>query len=403
MTIYPRPEITKPKKGTILEISMLVNYPLSCLNRDRSGTPKSLNFGGVNRAAISSQCQKRAIREALAERCPSTGLRTRRAPAIIRDLLLDMGVKEDLAKVGMQMVAAKFGYNTEDEELTNQNIAFNDNELTVMAELIKEMFESEGLSASAARKKFLKTEKGKDGKEKKNPKLVPTSDFKTQFKPIKKKAEEAPNTLGLALSGRMDATKTFDNIEGSWSIGFAFGTNPFVITSDFFTALDDLDKENGAAMMGDTDYTSACFYVHVVLDVNQLEDNLAGYEDVQGFIKEFIPVFIETVVTTNPTAKKHSTDSAQRPSAVLVEVKDSVCSYANAFVSPIKSGNLIQTSVERLAEECDSSQAVWGIGCRKRVWLAPAVNDNEKVSLNCAKNVNTLKELLAEFDDIYAL
>ena len=47
----------------LIELHILQSFPVSCLNRDDVGSPKSAVFGGVNRARISSQCLKRAIRE----------------------------------------------------------------------------------------------------------------------------------------------------------------------------------------------------------------------------------------------------------------------------------------------------------------------------------------------------
>ena len=47
----------------LLELHMLQNFAPSNLNRDDSGSPKDCEFGGFRRARISSQCQKRAIRE----------------------------------------------------------------------------------------------------------------------------------------------------------------------------------------------------------------------------------------------------------------------------------------------------------------------------------------------------
>ena len=47
----------------LIELHILQSFPVSCLNRDDVGAPKTAVFGGVNRARISSQCLKRAIRE----------------------------------------------------------------------------------------------------------------------------------------------------------------------------------------------------------------------------------------------------------------------------------------------------------------------------------------------------
>ena len=51
--------------GTRIEFHILQSFPVSCLNRDDVGAPKSAIIGGVERARVSSQCWKRAVRLAL--------------------------------------------------------------------------------------------------------------------------------------------------------------------------------------------------------------------------------------------------------------------------------------------------------------------------------------------------
>ena len=42
-------------KGTHVEFHILQSFPVSCLNRDDVGAPKSAMIGGVSRARVSSQ------------------------------------------------------------------------------------------------------------------------------------------------------------------------------------------------------------------------------------------------------------------------------------------------------------------------------------------------------------
>ncbi|MEI8257443.1 MAG: type I-E CRISPR-associated protein Cas7/Cse4/CasC, partial [Deltaproteobacteria bacterium] len=49
---------------TKIELHILQNFAPSNLNRDDTGAPKDCEFGGHRRARISSQCFKRAMREA---------------------------------------------------------------------------------------------------------------------------------------------------------------------------------------------------------------------------------------------------------------------------------------------------------------------------------------------------
>jgi len=46
----------------LIELHILQSFPVSCLNRDDVGSPKSAVFGGITRAMLSSQSIKRAFR-----------------------------------------------------------------------------------------------------------------------------------------------------------------------------------------------------------------------------------------------------------------------------------------------------------------------------------------------------
>ncbi len=51
-----------------LELHIIQSVPVACLNRDDLNSPKTAVFGGVQRARVSSQSWKRAIREMMAEK-----------------------------------------------------------------------------------------------------------------------------------------------------------------------------------------------------------------------------------------------------------------------------------------------------------------------------------------------
>lgn len=49
-------------KNLYLDLHVLQTVPPSCVNRDDTGSPKTATYGGVNRARVSSQAWKRAMR-----------------------------------------------------------------------------------------------------------------------------------------------------------------------------------------------------------------------------------------------------------------------------------------------------------------------------------------------------
>ena len=52
-------------QNTRIEFHILQSFPVTCLNRDDVGAPKTAVVGGVTRARVSSQCWKRQVRLAM--------------------------------------------------------------------------------------------------------------------------------------------------------------------------------------------------------------------------------------------------------------------------------------------------------------------------------------------------
>ena len=84
-------------KNTIVEFHILQSMPVSCLNRDDVGSPKSAFIGGVNRARVSSQCWKRAVRLALHDLGVKLGFRTKNVMRLVHDACLNIGASEEQA------------------------------------------------------------------------------------------------------------------------------------------------------------------------------------------------------------------------------------------------------------------------------------------------------------------
>lgn len=77
------------KKLPIIEFHILQSFPVSCLNRDDLGSPKSAIIGGVERARVSSQCWKRAVRMALHESGVRLGIRTKK---VKEEMVINKGI-----------------------------------------------------------------------------------------------------------------------------------------------------------------------------------------------------------------------------------------------------------------------------------------------------------------------
>lgn len=86
------------KKYPVIEFHILQSFPVSCLNRDDVGAPKTVVIGGVERLRVSSQCWKRSVRLALHEQGVKLGIRTKKVKANLLAVLQKRDSKTQLLK-----------------------------------------------------------------------------------------------------------------------------------------------------------------------------------------------------------------------------------------------------------------------------------------------------------------
>ena len=97
-----------------LELHILQSFPVACLNRDDLNSPKTAIFGGVQRARVSSQSWKRAIRDywkaddKLSPRF--SGIRTRYIIEPLTDIFKALGNTEENSKLDRRYFLASICY-----------------------------------------------------------------------------------------------------------------------------------------------------------------------------------------------------------------------------------------------------------------------------------------------------
>jgi CRISPR system Cascade subunit CasC len=162
------------------------------------------------------------------------------------------------------------------------------------------------------------------------------------------------------------------NVEAACQVAHAISTNRANIEFDFYTAVDDFQKDDttGADMMGTVAFNSSCFYRYLVLDTAELEKNLGDGPDAREQAKRSVAAFIEAVVHAIPTGKQNSMAAQNKPSLVLIDVREAADprSLANAFVEPVRptaKGDLVTESVRKLAKYAASVDGVYGTKGRK--------------------------------------
>ena len=350
----------------LYEIHMLKNYPPVNLNRDESGAPKSCMFGGTTRGRVSIQCLKRSWRRSplfsQTIGAEHLGIRTRKLPQLVAEKLAEMGVSQEYIDTVFPKISGfgnKDGAENKDGSYTAQIVFYAPEDIQAVAEAIYEKLK-DCLSL-----KEVKALKAKDLQE------------------AVKGAESRPVTLDMALFGRMVTSNAFRDVEAAMQVAHAISTNKMNMESDYFTAMDDLlsgevIEEKGSAMIGDTDYNSACYYIYASLDTDILMKNLKDTPDAEQLVKAAIPALIRTMALTNPSGKQNSFAGNVLPSAILVECKEEKVpvSMVNAFVRPIKPElandyDLVKGSVQALASQVDTIQNSFGLNVKQRLWFCP--------------------------------
>lgn len=234
--------MSNPFARTYVEFHILQSFPVTCLNRDDVGAPKSAIVGGVSRARVSSQCWKRQVRMALHDLGVNLGIRTKRLASLIAENCCAKGASQELAEKCGTVLGAM---------LSKDTLYFiTPAEVSALGDYASER-------AFTFADSLTKTEI-------------------TEVTKRLKKLKTAADGLDIALFGRMAAQTPDLNIQAATSFAHAISTHKVSNEVEFFTALDDLQSEPGSAHMGSLEYNSATYYRYVSVNLGQLWESLGG-------------------------------------------------------------------------------------------------------------------------------
>lgn len=365
----------------LYEIHMLKNYPPANLNRDDAGMPKTCYFGGAQRGRISSQCLKRAWRKSplFGQFLGQMGIRTRRLPELVAEELKKRGITAEIAdtvKKAVSGIANKEGKENKDL-ITSQIVFYDVEDIAAVTDAMEALLKKNGM-------------KGNNIKAKEVLEQIKNADIR-------------PLTLDIALFGRMVTSPAFADVEASVQTAHAISTHSVNPESDYFTAVDDLVSQadeldpaaGGAAMIGEIDYNSCCYYHYIAIDTDVLKQNLVNSPRAQELMDEVLPAFIQIMAYTDPSGKQNSFASHVLPELLCVEVKEKKIpvSYANAYATPVpflSSGKLIENSVKALIEEIDRIDENYGLEVKHRFWFSPRIKDVQPQKCEIAQNMKDL-------------
>lgn len=358
--------MTSPR---FLQIHTLHSYTAALLNRDDSGQAKRLVYGGTSRTRISSQCLKRHWRTAendphalqrltgYVDSFRSRELVTEKVIAPLKGRYPDE-VVEALEPAFQKLV---YGDKADKGKKSRQTLLLGQPELEWLAARAEEIAAgaSDGKAAAKAVEEWAKTK-----------------NFKTM-------AENAalPGGLAAALFGRMVTSDPAANIEAPVHVAHAFTVHAAEAEDDYFTAVDDLKKDDddtGADTIQETEITCGLFYGFVVIDLPGLVANCGGDPDLASHVTHNL---VHLIAEVSPGAKLGSTAPYGRADLMLVEAGDrQPRSLATSYRKAIRHD--VGAALDKMGEKLKAFDEAYATGEeRRQMCVEGQIDGVEKISL----------------------
>jgi CRISPR system Cascade subunit CasC len=322
---------------TFLQLHLLTAYPPSNLNRDDTGRPKTVIFGGEPRLRVSSQSLKRAWRTSpvFAERLGDrVGKRTQRLGEAVFDRLVKGGMPTDQATSTARDIAQVFGKL---EDAKSEDPTY----IKQLAFVSPEEFQR----AFALADRALAGEKIEVKKEA----LLGATD----------------RAADIGMFGRMLADSPAFNREAAVQVAHALTTHRAAVEDDYYVAVDDLKNPSehedvGTSFIGVQEYGAGLFYLYACVDCDLLTHNLAGDA---GLARDALDALVTCAATVSPRGKQASFASRARATFAMAERgPQQPRTLAAAFLKPIAVSRegVAEGSMHALLRFRDNLDAVYG-------------------------------------------
>ncbi len=361
-----------------LQIHTLISYHASLLNRDDAGLAKRIPFGDAIRLRISSQCLKRHWRDALQQTIPlPSGWRTRQFfSREILPRLVEAGLDEDSAQVltrqlidSLITVSEAKGKKDATDLAMKQPVLFGKPEADFLVKLVLECAQQQA-DADAARQALA----NRIEEIRKDLKKQVEKEQKKNFQALLKAAGCDNLYAGLegALFGRFVTSDILARSDACVHVAHAFTVHPAQAEVDYFTVVDDLNREEetGAAHAGDMELAAGLFYGYVVVDVPLLLSNLTGCdltrwrEQDSADARQVLAGLISAIATVSPGAKLGATAPYSRAEFILLETgAEQPRTLANAFLKalrPTPATDLMQQAIDALGGQLQALDSMYG-------------------------------------------
>jgi len=355
----------------LIQIHAIQNHSPANLNRDDLGAPKTCYFGGVLRSRISSQCLKRSIRLSPEFAGLLGGIRTRQLAKLIA-----VGLEDDpKARKRAEDVLKACGFLPKKAAKATEG-------------------EDEATSADKSKALVYTTRSAVDAMTR----LFREGANLTVDELARRFAEMIASDIAvpdMALSGRMlepdksakDTWKGLDTtVEAALQVAHAISTHEAKPEVDYYVAADDIPGEDaGAGFLDEAMYAAACFYKYLSIDWDQLCTNLAKTgEKAPRLAAHTVGALLNAAALTTPSGKQNSYAAHNPPDGIIIEIRDTPISYANAFAKPVEIGprDITSQSITQLASYAHDLDVGFGRPTM-RLWFSPnlryrlAVGDDE--------------------------
>lgn len=303
------------KKRLFVDINAIQTLPPSNINRDDTGSPKTAQYGGVIRARVSSQSWKKAM----------------------RDYFYNNSEFENIGVRTLEIVK----YLAEEIKRLKPSLTDED-----ALKLANETFKAAGIGTKDNKAKalfFL-------GKSQRDALAQAAIDGEKDKKKLQDILSSNP-AIDIALFGRMVADDQNLNEDASAQVAHAISTHQVSNEYDFFTAVDDISKEEsqGAGMLGTVEYNSSTLYRYANVAAHELLNQLGSVEDAVGAIRLFVEAFAKSL----PTGKVNTFANQTLPQAILVSIRDDrPVNLVSAFEEPVRSNDgYVEKSIKKLLKE----------------------------------------------------
>ncbi|MBA3771299.1 MAG: type I-E CRISPR-associated protein Cas7/Cse4/CasC [Ramlibacter sp.] len=346
-----------------LQLHVLTTYPPANLNRDDTGRPKTALMGDAQRLRVSSQSRKRSWRTSdefksaltkgqavksapevvLWEDAPHPhlGTRTKEAGVQVYNALTARGVKDKDAKAWSASIAQQFG------KLQKEKKDAPLNELRI--EQLSHLSPEERAAVDA----LVETCIARGS--------APTDDELELLR--------APlAAVDIAMFGRMLADSPAHNVEAAVQVAHAITVHEAAVEDDYFSAVDDLNREDkGAGHIGERGFGAGLFYQYVCVNRELLAANLGG--DNAELAKRSIGALVHAITKVSPTGMQNSHGSRAYASYVLAEKgNQQPRSLVQAFLKPVRprddgrngGDDMLALAVAAVEKRCTNFDKVYG-------------------------------------------